>query len=175
MTASQSTNQEREDFENGEVEERAVVVGEINAADCPSTPAAAWPGKYRRNNKTGSVMTKQQFVEGAVRRWVEHFEGSDKYENTSLSNKARYLVWHLRALNVNVKKARALIVKVESDQRREVIGEREGLVVDGQGAYDGGGGEADHVGEDNLDDQEEDKDGGEYVDMGCDEEDDWAD
>ena len=48
-------------------------------------------------------------------------------------------------------------------------------MVDGQGAYDGGGGEADHVGEDNLDDQEEDKDGGEYVDMGCDEEEDWAD
>ena len=48
-------------------------------------------------------------------------------------------------------------------------------MVDGQGAYDGGGGEADHIGEDNLDDQEEDKDGGEYVDMGCDEEEDWAD
>lgn len=178
MDTSQSTSQ-REDFENGEVEAevevRAVKVGEINAADCPPTPATAYPGRYGKNNKTGSIKTKQQFLEEAVRFWVEHFEGSDKYENTSLSNKARYLVWHLRALKVNVKKARALIVKVESDQRREVVGEREGLVEDGQGAYGGGGDEADHVEEDNLDDQEEGEDGGEMenFDMGCDEEEDW--
>ena len=93
---------------------------EIARGDCPPNPAAAYPGKYGRNNKGGSVLTREKFKEEAVRCWIDHFGESEKFENTPLGNKAIYLAYHLKALKVNAKEARALIVKVESDQTREV-------------------------------------------------------
>lgn len=119
--------------------------GEITSADCPPSSAPAYPGKYGKNNKSGSLLTREQFLEDVVRRWVEHFQESDKYENTSLAHKARYLIRHLKAFKVDAKKARSLIVKVESYPRREdAEQEREGL-VEGGNEDDGGGGEGGDV------------------------------
>ena len=115
--------------------------GEITSADCPPLSAPAYPGKYGKNNKRGSLLTREQFLEDVVRRWVEHFQESNKYENTSLANKALYLKRHLKAFKVDMKKARSLIVKVESYPRREdAEQEREGL-LEGGNEGDGGGGE----------------------------------
>ena len=74
-------------------------------------------------------MTKEAFLEEAVRSWVEHFGESEKFENTALANKTIYLKRHLKAFRVDVKKVRALLVKVESeDTAQERAQQREGLV-----------------------------------------------
>ena len=111
---------------------------EIGGEDCPANPATAYPGLYGRNNRNGSVLTKQKFKEEAVRRWVEHFGDSEKYENTSLANKAIYLFRHLKAFKVNAKEARALLVKVESDETKGDTEEGENP-VEGEGVEGGGG------------------------------------
>ena len=111
---------------------------EIGGEDCPANPATAYPGLYGRNNRNGSVLTKQKFKEEAVRRWVEHFGDSEKYENTSLAHKARYLIRHLKAFKVNTKEARALLVKVESDETKGDTEEEENP-VEGEGVEDDDG------------------------------------
>ena len=55
----------------------------INKEDCPSEIAPRYPGVYQKNNPNGSVLSKEEFTECAVQEWVKHFNGSDKYENTS--------------------------------------------------------------------------------------------
>ena len=153
---------------------------EIARGDCPLNPAAAYPGKYGRNNRGGSVLTKEKFKEEAVRCWIEHFGESEKFENTPLGNKASYLAQHLKALKVNAKEARALIVRVESDQTREVAEQERGNplveVGEGEGEEEGeeegaGGGNVNEeqmeVG-DNWGQSSTNGGGGEEEDMDCD-------
>ena len=151
---------------------------EIKLEDGPPDPAVRYPGKYGRNNKGGSLLTRDQFKEQAARRWVEYFGDSEKYANSRLSVKAKYLSHHLRALKVNVQEARALLVKVECDETREVANEqRENPVVEEDGGavgdeemeVDVGGGQ-DVL--DNVPDEGEDGEGhqGEEKKMDCDSE-----
>ena len=126
---------------------------EIGGEDCPANPATAYPGLYGRNNRNGSVLTKQKFKEEAVRRWVEHFGDSEKYENTSLANKAIYLFRHIKAFKVNAKEARALLVKVESDETKGDTEEEENP-VEGEGVEDDDGTEA-TVNADQIEEEED--------------------
>ena len=112
---------------------------EIAREDCPENPAIAYPGKYGRNNRGGSVLTREEFKEEAVRNWVDHFDESEKYQNTPLGHKAIYLARHLKRFNVDAKEARALIVKVESAQTREVAEQEQNPVVQGDDDRDGDG------------------------------------
>ena len=75
---------------------------EIAREDCPPNCAAAYPGKFGRNNRGGSVLTKEEFTEVAVRCWIDHFADSEKYQNTSLAHKTRYLVRHLKVFIMTI-------------------------------------------------------------------------
>ena len=87
---------------------------EINREDCRVNHILEpYPGKFTRNNRNGSILTKEEYIKDVVKKWVEHFGDSEKYHNTSIANKVRYLVRHLGALKVNSKQARAFLVKVE--------------------------------------------------------------
>ena len=89
---------------------------EITQADCPAQIVPKYPGVYHRNNPDGSSLSKHEFIEHAVRQWVEHFNGSEKYENTSLANKARYLVPHLihhKTQRFSIKHIREMLVRAE--------------------------------------------------------------
>ena len=48
--------------------------------------------------------------------WVEHFEDSDNYKNSTLTNRAVHLTRHLSALNVKWRGAMKLLVDFESKQ-----------------------------------------------------------
>ena len=110
---------------------------EIAREDCPPNCAAAYPGKFGRNNRGGSVLTKEEFTEVAVRCWIDHFADSEKYQNTLLANKTRYLVRHLKVFKVSAKNARALLVKCESDQARGAAQQERVIPVVEEGAEDG--------------------------------------
>ena len=157
MGTSQSTSQGREDFENGEVEERAVKVGEINAADCPEFQAAPYPGKFSRKKRGGTKLSRGEFKEQQVKEWVAHFGDDPKYDNTSLAHKVLYLVQHLAPLKVKNKEARAILVKVESEKE----------LRPGEGIVRGEGEEQvneDQEEEDEEGDQEEEDEEGEGLD-----------
>ena len=150
---------------------------EIEREDCPDWVASSFPGKFHKDNLNGTLMSRQEWKEDQVRRWCEHFNDNPKYENTSLAHKVRYLVRHLKKLNVKNGDARALLVKVESeqegggeDQMEEEVGGEEGdgedqIEEEGDGedrVQEEGGGE-DHMeeesgGEDQMEDESDGED-----------------
>lgn len=92
---------------------------EISAEDCPRELAEAYPGKYNKNNLGGSTQTKQEYKKKAVQDWVANFGDKNSYQNTSLANKTRYLVLHLKNLNVKYKEAQKLLVEAEVEEKKE--------------------------------------------------------
>ena len=60
----------------------------ITKADCPSKAADPYPGKRTRNNPTGSVLTRKQFIEKQVEDWINHIDDSEEYQNELVSRKA---------------------------------------------------------------------------------------
>ena len=92
---------------------------EISAEDCPRELAEAYPGKFNKNNLGGSTQTKQEYKKKAVQDWVANFGDKNSYQNTSLANKTRYLVLHLKNLNVKYKEAQKLLVEAEVEEKKE--------------------------------------------------------
>ena len=89
---------------------------EICQQDCPPVPAPKYPGAYSKDNPNGSIISKAEYIDCAVKSWVEHFEESEKYENTSLSKKVLYLTQHLhhyKTKRLTHKEIRKLLVKAE--------------------------------------------------------------
>ena len=89
----------------------------ITKADCPSKKADPYPGIMRKDNPSGSLLTRQQHIEKQVQDWIDHFEDSDQYQNESVSNKVRYLMRHIKVLNVTRRAATKILVELESKQR----------------------------------------------------------
>ena len=86
---------------------------EIKREDCPTELALAYPGQWTRNNKVGSTLSRNQWVNQETEKWVRHFNGSKKYENTCKSNKVRYLVIFLKCLKVKAKEASECLDEIE--------------------------------------------------------------
>ena len=138
---------------------------EISQEDCPVWVASSYPGKFRKDNLNGTLMSRQEWKEDQVRLWCEHFSDNPKYENSSLASKNRYLVPHLKILKVKPGEARALLVKVESDVEggRDHIEEE----VGGDHIEEGGAGE-DHTGDEGCgeDHMEEEGDSEDHIEEG---------
>ena len=90
----------------------------ITKEDCPPQGAPPYPGKWSSQNPLGTTLSKSEYIDKQVEDWVKHFKNSQNYQNTVLSNKAKYLVRHLGKVNVNWRKvntkvAMKLLVKAE--------------------------------------------------------------
>ena len=53
----------------------------IKLEDCPP-PAQTYPGKMPRNNKTGSLQSRQEYIDSEIEKWVRHFDNAEKYHKT---------------------------------------------------------------------------------------------
>ena len=108
---------------------------EIRKEDCPDWIAKGYPGKFSKDKPSGTLMSKEEWKEDQVRRWFDHISENQKYESTSLAHKVRYLVPHLKMLNVKPGQARTLLVKVELEKAEEIRGLQGGdVIVGGDGA-----------------------------------------
>ena len=94
-------------------------VNMITRTDCPSTEAEKYPGKRGRNNPAGILLTRKEYVAKQVEDWIAHFKDNEKYENEYLSVKVKYLVQHLKVLNISTKVARKLLVELESKHQED--------------------------------------------------------
>ena len=56
--------------------------GGIRQDDCPPGSAENYPGKKTKNNKNGSELTRDEWVDKVIEEWVSHFKDNDKYEET---------------------------------------------------------------------------------------------
>ena len=62
------------------------------------------------------MLTRKQYIEKQVEECISHFGDSETYKNELVSRKMRYLMPHLKALNVPSKVAVSLLIKLESRQ-----------------------------------------------------------
>ena len=86
----------------------------ITRADCPSKIADPYPGKRNKNNPSGSLLTRKEYVEKQVQDWIDHFKDNEQYQDELVTNKVRYLVRHLKVFNMTYKAALKLLVELES-------------------------------------------------------------
>ena len=94
---------------------------EITAADCPD--CLVYPGRYTRNNPTGIVEDKKQWIEGKVLEWVKLMSQNDKYEATHTANKVKRLKRYLEKVRGLHETPRVLLLEAErklGDIQREV-------------------------------------------------------
>ena len=91
----------------------------ITRADCPAKAADLYPGKRTRSNPAGILLTRKEYVAKQVQDWIDHFEDSEQYQSEILSVKVKYLVHHLRVLNITTKVARKLLVELESKHQAD--------------------------------------------------------
>ena len=86
----------------------------IRSEDCPQGMAEPYPGKQSRNNPSGSVFTKSEYINSEVEKWVRHFDDSDLYHKTYFSDRVKYLQVYLRPLCVSYKEAKSKLLEVEA-------------------------------------------------------------
>ena len=67
----------------------------ITASDNPDEKAPQYPGKFRRNNKQGTILSRQEWLKQQTDEWVQHMRVKPAYTETYLSDKALVLLSHL--------------------------------------------------------------------------------
>ena len=87
----------------------------LKPLDIKLEPAPRYPGKWNKNHKQGSVLTRSEFIENEVRKWVNALAESEKYQATALSAKTIMLCDHLKKLNVSYSHTMRYLVKIESE------------------------------------------------------------
>ena len=91
----------------------------MSRADCPANQAPKFPGKKTRNNPTGTLLTKSEFIEKEIEAWVNHFNNSNMYHETYFAHKIIYLRQHLKDLSVEKGEMKRILIQVEKKLAKE--------------------------------------------------------
>ena len=84
----------------------------------PKLPSPViYPGKRNRNNKGGTLLTKQEWMKGEVNKWVTRMKEDINYNETIHSRKALLLNnWMRKTFNsISMKNVKQLLYDCESD------------------------------------------------------------
>jgi hypothetical protein len=92
--------------------------GHLRASDCDLPPANEYPGKWYRQNPSGSVDcdSKAEWVANEARQWYEYMKNNPKYDETPIWQKAYCLKFHLRRLKLANSEVRKLLVNIEMSE-----------------------------------------------------------
>ena len=56
------------------------IEGMLNKSDCDLSPPKKWPGKYNKNNKDGTNMTKNEWINNEAKVWFNHMKNHEKFD-----------------------------------------------------------------------------------------------
>ena len=59
----------------------------MNKDDVKIDRAPKYPGKWTRNNKSGSTLSRCEYLESEAKKWVDKVKDLDKYNTTSTTAK----------------------------------------------------------------------------------------
>ena len=79
--------------------------------------ALKFPGKFTKNNKDGTMLTKTKWKEKEARKWVQGVKESGEFENYFFSKRVIYLrSWLNRTFtDVSQTEAKKILVKLEAE------------------------------------------------------------
>ena len=60
----------------------------ITRKGCPTKLAEPYPEIKNRNNPSGSLLTRKEYIIREAQAWIDHFGDSENYRNTFTANKA---------------------------------------------------------------------------------------
>ena len=86
----------------------------MNKDDVKIDRAPKYPGKWTRNNKSGSPLSRCEYLESEAKKWVDKVKDLDKYNTTSTTAKTHLLREHLGSMNVAFSRAKKLLINAES-------------------------------------------------------------
>ena len=87
-------------------------------------PAAQkFPGKFNKNNKDGTLLTKLEWQESEARKWVQGVKEFGDHENDKFSNRASALKNWLKNTQLKFSKseARELLVRLEAENINDEV------------------------------------------------------
>ena len=68
----------------------------LKKSDCDLPPPKGWPGKYNKDNKDGTLMTKDDWMKTEAKVWFEKMKKHEKYDDSYFSVKVHCLLGWLK-------------------------------------------------------------------------------
>ena len=89
--------------------------------NCKLPPPPIYPGKYRRNNKLGTVLTKNDWKIQETKKWFQEMSKQDNYDEVPFSNRSRSLKnWMSKTYRgMSTIEANELLLQVEIENTGE--------------------------------------------------------
>ena len=89
----------------------------LRASDCPVTPPAAYPGKFNRNNKNGTLVSRDDWKKVQAKIWFDEVKNLVKFKETTFANKAVTLkTWMNKTFKgISMKVVRTILIEIESE------------------------------------------------------------
>ena len=96
----------------------------LKVANNPPEPAPPYPGKWSRNNKSGIMLSMDEFLEEKASEWYNFVKVQSNYKNMFMTNKARLLLSHLchclPTRTIKQSKCRQLVQRLEGSRNVNV-------------------------------------------------------
>ena len=83
-------------------------VNKLVVGDNPPDPLNVYPGKFSRNNPSGTLLSREQYLYEEAKKWVSFMKENPKYKSTWRTDKAKVLLSHLLKLKVSDGKGKKL-------------------------------------------------------------------
>ena len=89
----------------------------LKASHCDLSPPKKYPGKYGRNNKDGTLMTKEEWIQTEAKVWVDRMKKHESYDASYFSIKVDCLLKWLRKSfpKITTKEIKAILYEVEEE------------------------------------------------------------
>ena len=95
--------------------------GILNASDCKLPAPAPYPGSFNRNNKEGTLLSRDDWKKSECEKWVMEMEKSEKYENTPFHQRNFcFRAWMLKKFTrISAKETKEMLLFVETQRGEE--------------------------------------------------------
>ena len=87
----------------------------LKASHCDLPPPKKYPGKYGRNNKGGTLMTKEDWIKNEAKVWVARMKNHESYDASYFSSKVDCLLSWLRKQfhKITTKETKTILYELE--------------------------------------------------------------
>ena len=97
----------------------------LKASHCDLSPPKKYPGRYGRNNKDGTMMTKEEWIQKEAKVWVDRMKKHESYDVSYFSVKVDNLLkWLRKAFHkITTKETKTILYALEeaTDNPQEII------------------------------------------------------
>ena len=97
----------------------------LKASHCDPSPPKKYPGKYGRNNKDGTMITKEDWIQNEAKVWIDRMKMHEAYDESYFSVKVDCLLSWLRKQfpKITTKEAKTILYELEEamENPQEII------------------------------------------------------